>query len=64
MNQRRENVIRFSDIERRSRNADAVPRDPADTAVIVILPQVISRPIPPMTSPDGRFGLIPGSRSF
>jgi hypothetical protein len=57
-----ENVIRFPDIERRSRNPDAVPRDPADTAVIVVLPQIISQPIPPMTSPDGRFGFIAGTR--
>jgi hypothetical protein len=33
-------VIRFADFERKSRNADAQAgqRDPADTAVIIILP--------------------------
>jgi len=32
-------VIRFSDYERRGRDADAVSaRDPADSAVIILLP--------------------------
>ena len=34
-------VIRFPDPERRSRDADALgPRDPYDSAVIIILPTV------------------------
>lgn len=40
-------IIRFADYEQKSRNPDAVsPRDPSDSALIIILPQVISRPIP------------------
>jgi hypothetical protein len=36
-----ENVIRFDDYERKSRNPDAVsPRNPADSAVIIILPMI------------------------
>ena len=39
-------IIRFADYEQRSKNPDAVsPRNPADSAVVIILPQVISRPI-------------------
>ena len=34
-------VIRFSDYERKSRDADAVsPRDPADSAIIIVLPVI------------------------
>ena len=33
-----EKVIRFRDYEKRSRHADAVDRDPAESAVIIILP--------------------------
>lgn len=34
-------VIRFADYERRSQDADAVgPRDPCESAVIIILPVV------------------------
>jgi hypothetical protein len=33
-------IIRFSDYERKSRNADAVERDPADTAIIIVLPVI------------------------
>ena len=58
-----DNVVRFPDVERKSRNADAVsPRDPADSAIIIILPQVISRPIVPVEDGD-RFHFIPGTRS-
>jgi hypothetical protein len=47
-----ENVIRFADYEQKSRNPDAVsPRDPSDSALIVILPQVISRPIREQRNP-------------
>jgi hypothetical protein len=36
-----ENVIRFADYERRSREPDAVsPRDPADSAIVIILPVI------------------------
>jgi hypothetical protein len=57
-----ENVIRFPDVDRKSRNPDAVsPRDPADSAVIIILPQVISRPIYAVEVAD-RFHFIPGSQ--
>ena len=34
-------VVRFADYERRSRNPDAVsPRDPSESAVIIILPVI------------------------
>jgi hypothetical protein len=37
-----ENVIRFPDVERRSRNPAAVLRDLADSALIIILPVIRS----------------------
>ncbi|MGD0421527.1 MAG: hypothetical protein ABSA68_18420 [Xanthobacteraceae bacterium] len=37
------NVIRLADYERKSRNPDAVPlRNPADSAIIVVLPVIRS----------------------
>jgi hypothetical protein len=37
----KENVVRFSDFEQKSRNADSVsPRDPSDSAIIILLPLV------------------------
>jgi hypothetical protein len=41
-------VVRFADFERKSRNADAQAdqRDPADTAVVIVLPVIrIERPV-------------------
>lgn len=31
-------IVRYPDPERRSRNADAVHRDPGDSAIIIVLP--------------------------
>ena len=33
-------VIRLPDIERKSRHADAIDRDPAESALIIILPVI------------------------
>jgi hypothetical protein len=62
-----ENVVRFSDYERKSRDADAVsPRDPSD-AVIIILPTVpIERHagrLPSVFLPDNDFPFPFGSYS-
>lgn len=50
-------VIRFRDYERTRHDADgAAPRDPADSAVIIILPVVrIERIVSFMTADDGGF---------
>ena len=42
-----EKIIRFRDYEPRSRNPDAVHRDPAEPCVIVILPIIRIEQYPP-----------------
>jgi hypothetical protein len=44
-----ENVVRFADYEKRSKQPDAAqPRDPADAAIIIVLPAIrIERPHQP-----------------
>lgn len=55
-----DNVIRFADYERKSRDADAVsPRDPCDAAVIVL--PVIRKLNAPAPKPVGNyFATLPG----
>ena len=57
-----ENVIRFPDVEHRSRNPDAVPRDPADSALIIILPVIRQFNAPAPASGSGEFVTILGTR--
>ena len=47
-----ENVIRFPDVDRRSRNPDAVDRDPTQAAVVIVLPVIRKLNAP---APGGRF---------
>ena len=44
-------VVRFPDPEKRSRNADAVHRDPDDSAIIIVLPIIRVERYAPVT-PD------------
>lgn len=42
-------IIRFADYEQRSKNPDAIsPRNPADSAIVIILPVVRT-----LNAPDG-----------
>lgn len=51
-----ENVIRFPDVDRKSRNPDAcAPRDPAHAGVIVQLPEKRRRKLPSVFLRDYEF---------
>jgi hypothetical protein len=56
-----ENVVRLADYERKSRDCDAIsPRDPADSALIIILPVIRSLNAPGPGS--GEFVTLLGTR--